>query len=130
MTTVALLGSTGSIGTQTLDVLRTLPEQFQLVGLAAGLQSDLIDAQIAEFKPKHVVRGVDGQRPDAQALIEIATLPEADIIVVATSGHDAIEATLAALQAGKIVALANKEAIVCASDVIWPLCELGTNLRP
>jgi 1-deoxy-D-xylulose-5-phosphate reductoisomerase len=132
MTTVALLGSTGSIGTQTLDVLRTMPERFQLVGLAAGLQVDLIDAQIAEFQPKHVVRGdiATGRRPRAQELIEIATLPEAEIIVVATSGHDAIEATLAALNAGKVVALANKEAIVCAGDLMMPLCELGTNLRP
>ena len=130
MTTVALLGSTGSIGTQTLDVLRALPDEFQLVGLAAGLQSDLIDAQVAEFRPRHVVRGANGKRPGAQELIEIATLPEADIIVVATSGHDAIEATHAALQAGKIVALANKEAIVCAGDIIMPLSELGTNLRP
>lgn len=132
MTTVALLGSTGSIGTQTLDVLRTMPEQFQLIGLAAGLQADLIDAQIAEFQPHHVVRGdaSTGERPDANALIEIATLPDADIVVIATSGHDAIEATLAALQAGKVVGLANKEAIVCAGDLIMPLCELGTNLRP
>ena len=132
MTTVALLGSTGSIGTQTLDVLRSNPHLFQLVGLAAGLQTDLIDAQIAEFQPKHVVRGdvATGARPNADALIEIATLPEADIIVVATSGHDAIAATLAALQAGKVVALANKEAIVCAGELMMPLCELGTNLRP
>ena len=132
MITVALLGSTGSIGTQTLDVLRSNSELFQLVGMAAGLQSDLVDAQIAEFQPKHVVRGdhATGTRPGAEALIEIATLPEADIIVVATSGHDAIAATLAALQAGKIVALANKEAIVCAGELIMPLCELGTNLRP
>ena len=130
MTNVALLGSTGSIGTQTLDVLRSMREEFTLVGLAAGLQSDLINAQIAEFKPKHVVRGTNGNRPSADELIEIATLPEADIVVVATSGHDAIEATYAALKAGKVVALANKEAIVCAGDIIMPLCELGTNLRP
>lgn len=132
MTTVALLGSTGSIGTQTLDVLRTMSDRFQLVGLAAGLQSDLIDAQVAEFQPKHTVRGdlTTGRRPGAADLIEIATLPEAEIVVVATSGHDAIEATIAALKAGKVVALANKEAIVCAGDLIMPLSELGTNLRP
>ncbi len=132
MTTVALLGSTGSIGTQTLDVLRSMPDRFNLIGLAAGLQSDLIDAQVAEFRPKHVVRGdiATGRRPGANELIEIATLPEAEIVVVATSGHDAIEATIAALKAGKVVALANKEAIVCAGDLIMPLCELGTNLRP
>lgn len=131
-TNVALLGSTGSIGTQTLAVLRTMPDQFRLVGLAAGLNTDVIDQQLAEFKPNLVVRGDAnaGKRPDADALIEIATMPDADIVVVATSGHDAIAATIAALQAGKIVALANKEAIVCAGDLIVPLCELGTNLRP
>ena len=131
-TNVALLGSTGSIGTQTLDVMRTLPDRFRLVGLAGGLQSDLIDQQIAEFKPDHVARGdvSTGKRPAAEELIEIATAPNIEIVVVATSGHDAIEATLAALQAGKIVALANKESIVCAGELIMPLCELGTNLRP
>lgn len=131
-TNVALLGSTGSIGTQTLDVLRTLPDQFQLVGLAGGLNSDLIDRQVAEFKPSTVVRGdtSTGERPGADELIEVATLPDVDIVVVATSGHDAIAATIAALDAGKIVALANKEAIVCAGELIMPKCELGTNLRP
>lgn len=132
ITNVALLGSTGSIGTQTLDVLRSLPNRFRLVAIAGGLQSKLIDAQIAEFKPQHIVRGNThtGKRPEAAELIEIASLPEVDLVVVATSGHDAIEATIAALQAGKIVALANKEAIVCAGELIMPMCELGTNLRP
>ena len=131
-TNVALLGSTGSIGTQTLDVLRTLPERFRLTGLAGGLQSSLIDQQVSEFKPTHVVRGdtSTGSRPGAEELIEIATLPDVDIVVVATSGHDAIAATIAALEAGKVVALANKEAIVCAGELIMPMCELGKNLRP
>lgn len=131
-TNIALLGSTGSIGTQTLDVLRSLPERFRLVGMAGGLQADLIAQQVAEFQPKHIVQGNSetGKRPDAEALIEIATLPEVEIVVVATSGHDAIAATIAALQAGKVIALANKEAIVCAGDLIMPLSELGTNLRP
>lgn len=131
-TNVALLGSTGSIGTQTLEVLRALPERFRLVAMAGGLQSDLIDNQVAEFQPASVVRGdvATGKRPDAEALIEIATLPDVELVVVATSGHDAIEATMAALQAGKVVALANKEAIVCAGELIMPMCELGRNLRP
>lgn len=131
-TNVALLGSTGSIGTQTLDVLRSFPNRFNLHALAGGLQSDLIDQQVAEFKPDHVVRGnvETGARPSAAELIDIATLPETEIVVVATSGHDAIEATIAALQAGKIVALANKEAIVCAGDLIMPISTLGDNLRP
>lgn len=131
-TNIALLGSTGSIGTQTLDVMRTLPDHFRLKALAGGLRSELIDQQIAEFNPRHVVRGDKdtGRRPGANELIEIATLPDVDLVVVATSGHDAIAATIAALQAGKVVALANKEAIVCAGDLIMPMSELGTNLRP
>ncbi|MCA9834826.1 MAG: 1-deoxy-D-xylulose-5-phosphate reductoisomerase [Thermomicrobiales bacterium] len=131
MTNVVLLGSTGSIGTQTLDILRTLPE-YRLVGLAGGLQHGLIAQQVAEFAPTHVVQGdaANGKRPSADQLVELATLPEADIIVIATNGHDAIHATIAALQAGKVVALANKEAIVCAGDLIMPLAELGKNLRP
>lgn len=131
-TSVALLGSTGSIGTQTLDVLRNFPDRFRLHGLAGGMQTDLIDQQVAEFNPAHVVRGdaSTGKRPSAEELIEIATLPDVDIVVAATSGHDAIAATLAALEAGKIVALANKEAIVCAGDLIMPKAELGTSLRP
>lgn len=130
MTTISLLGSTGSIGTQTLDVIRSMPERFTLGALAGGLRSDLIDAQIAEFHPAFVVRGEHGKRPGAEQLIEAATQPDIDIVVVATSGHDAIAATIAALQAGKIVALANKEAIVCAGELIMPLSELGANLRP
>lgn len=132
MTTIALLGSTGSIGMQTLDVLRTLADQFQLVALAGGLQADLIDAQVEEFNPTHVVRGDTdtGSRPSAEQLIELATLPEVELVVVATNGHDAIAATIAALEAGKIVALANKEAIVCAGDLIMPMSTLGDNLRP
>lgn len=131
MTNVVLLGSTGSIGTQTLDVLRTLPD-YRLLGLAGGLQASLIDQQIAEFAPTYVARGdvKTGKRPTADQLVELATLPDADIIVIATNGHDAIHATIAALQSGKIVALANKEAIVCAGDLIMPLAKLGTNLRP
>lgn len=129
---VALLGSTGSIGTQTLDVLRAHPGRFRLVALAGGIQADVIDRQVAEFQPTHIARGdaATGKRPGADELSHLATLPEVDIVVAATSGHDAIAATIAALQTGKIVALANKEAIVCAGELIMPLSELGTNLRP
>lgn len=132
MINVALLGSTGSIGTQTLDVMRSLKERFNLVALAGGLQSNVIDAQVAEFQPRHVVQGdtATGTRPSAEQLIEAATLPDVDLVVIATNGHDAIAATIAALESGKVVALANKEAIVCAGDLIMPLSTLGENLRP
>src|SRR5690625_5882696 len=100
-TNVALLGSTGSIGTQTLDVLRSLPETFRLVGLAGGLQSDLIDQQVAEFQPTRVVRGDTrtGKRPGAEELVDIATLPDVDIVVVGTIDLVAFEETRVMLSA-------------------------------
>jgi 1-deoxy-D-xylulose-5-phosphate reductoisomerase len=133
---IALLGSTGSIGTQTLDVIRNNRDRFNVVALAAGMRSDDLEAQAAEFRPTILVSGgrleMNGQKalPSPDGLIDAATDPDVDIVVVATSGHDAIPATIAALQAGKVVALANKEAIVCAGDLIMPLSRLGENLRP
>jgi 1-deoxy-D-xylulose-5-phosphate reductoisomerase len=133
---IALLGSTGSIGTQTLDVIRNNRDRFNVVALAAGMRSDDLEAQAAEFRPTLLVSGgrleMNGQKalPSPDGLIDAATHPDVDIVVVATSGHDAIPATIAALQAGKVVALANKEAIVCAGDLIMPLSRLGGNLRP
>lgn len=133
---IALLGSTGSIGTQTLDVIRGLRDRFNVVALAAGTRSDELEAQAIEFEPAMIVSGgrleINGRKalPSPNGLIDAATHPNVDIVVVATSGHDAIPATIAALQAGKVVALANKEAIVCAGDLIMPLSRLGENLRP
>jgi 1-deoxy-D-xylulose-5-phosphate reductoisomerase len=133
---IALLGSTGSIGTQTLDVIRNNRDRFNIVALAAGSRSDDLEAQAAEFCPTMLVSGgrleINGQNalPSPGGLTDAATHPDVDIVVVATSGHDAIPATIAALQAGKVVALANKEAIVCAGDLIMPLSRLGENLRP
>jgi 1-deoxy-D-xylulose-5-phosphate reductoisomerase len=136
MTRIAVLGSTGSIGTQTLDVIRQNRERFSIVGLAAGRRSELLEEQVREFQPAVVVSG--GKReiagktalPSPEGLVDLATHPDVDIVVVATSGHDAIPATIAALQAGKVVALANKEAIVCAGELIMPLATLGNTLRP
>jgi 1-deoxy-D-xylulose-5-phosphate reductoisomerase len=136
MTGIALLGSTGSIGTQTLDVIRELRERFEVIALAAGQRSDVLLRQVREFGPRLIVSGgdreFDGQTalPSPDGLVDAATHPDVDIVVVATSGHDAIPATIEALKAGKVVALANKEAIVCAGDLIMPLATLGENLRP
>ncbi len=124
---IALLGSTGSIGTQTLDVIRAHPDRFRIVALAAGKQVRLLEAQVAEFQPDLVVSASD--RPVAgkqslttpEGLVQAATHPDVDIVVAATSGHDAIRAIYHAIEAGKTIALANKETIVCAGDIIMPL---------
>jgi 1-deoxy-D-xylulose-5-phosphate reductoisomerase len=125
---VAVLGSTGSIGTQTLEVIRSLPDRFRVVSLAAGGNTTLLEQQVAEFAPEIVVAR-DASRPLAGrpvlptpgGLVDAATHPDVDIVVAATSGHDAIRATWAAIEAGKTIAIANKETIVCAGELIIPL---------
>lgn len=135
MTTgIALLGSTGSIGQQTLDVIGSMPDRFRVVTMAAGSRQAVLAGQIDRFRPEMVVSGREsttGDRPSPEQLIEAATYPDVDFVVVATSGHDAIPAILAALEAGKAIALANKEAIVCAGELIMPLAKrLGQIIRP
>jgi 1-deoxy-D-xylulose-5-phosphate reductoisomerase len=134
---IALLGSTGSIGQQTLDVVRQLNDRFRIVTIAAGQRSAELARHVQEFRPALVVSGGDlliaGHRalPSPDGLIDAATHPDVDIVVVATSGHDAIPAVIAALEAGKAVALANKEAIVCAGELIMPLARrLNQTIRP
>jgi 1-deoxy-D-xylulose-5-phosphate reductoisomerase len=119
---VALLGSTGSIGRSTLDVLRRQQEHFRLVALTAGRNRDQLEAQVAEWRPSYAA--LAGLREDSrwptgpEVLVEAATHPEADIVVNAVVGAAGLEATLAALQAGKRVALANKETLVMAGDLV------------
>ncbi len=135
---VAVLGSTGSIGTQTLDVISRLSDQFEVVSLAAGRNIDLLARQVAEFNPSVVVaRGIHGTiggkrvLPTPEGLVEAVTHPDVDIVVAATSGHDAIRATWAAIESGKTIAIANKETIVCAGDLIIPLAARhNVELRP
>jgi 1-deoxy-D-xylulose-5-phosphate reductoisomerase len=134
---IALLGSTGSIGTQTLDVVRHLPGQYSLVSVAARNRTELLEQQVREFDPQLVVAKAgtvfDGNTvlPTPAGLIEAATHPDVDIVVAATSGHDAIPAIAAAIEAGKTIALANKETIVCAGELIMPLARRhGAEIRP
>lgn len=125
---IALLGSTGSIGRQTLDVIRWLPDRFEIVGLAAGRYSDLFKAQLDEFRPRLAAVGkaseveAAGLPPGllwgAQGLGQVATAPEADLVVVATVGSAGLAPTLEAVARGKAVALANKEALVMAGRLI------------
>jgi 1-deoxy-D-xylulose-5-phosphate reductoisomerase len=119
---IAVLGSTGSIGQQTLDVVRALPGHFKIVGLAAGQNLDLLARQINEFKPSFVHHEGKGKLPPGDYQIlgseEIACLPQVDTVVIATSGKAGLIPTLAAVRAAKTVALANKESLVMAGQII------------
>jgi 1-deoxy-D-xylulose-5-phosphate reductoisomerase len=121
---LAVLGSTGSIGQQTLDVVRALPERFRVVGLAAGRNIDLLAEQIGEFRPELVSCAMQDRTWITGAGCEvvlpenIATHPDVDIVVVATSGTAGLSPTLAAVKAGKNIALANKESLVAAGEII------------
>ncbi|MFC1906387.1 1-deoxy-D-xylulose-5-phosphate reductoisomerase [Chloroflexota bacterium] len=120
---LAVLGSTGSIGQQTLEVVRALPHRFHIVGLAAGQNSGLLTKQINEFKPSFVYYQNRKSLPtnaeyELLSLEDIACHPQVDIVVIATSGKSGLNPTLAAVKAGKNVALANKESLVMAGELI------------
>lgn len=137
MKKISILGSTGSIGTQTLDVVRT-NKDIEVTALAAGGNISLLEKQLREFKPRlaaawteenaallrervkdldvKVVCGMEG-------LLEIATEPQAEIMVTAIVGMIGIRPTIAAMEAGKDIALANKETLVTAGHIIMPLAK-------
>jgi 1-deoxy-D-xylulose-5-phosphate reductoisomerase len=124
---LAVLGSTGSIGQQTLDIVRAMPEHFKVVGLAAGSNQNLLFKQIQEFKPDFFYyAGYNRENTDRQVFLhpaylpleEMAAHPDVDIVVIATSGLAALDAVFAAVQAGKTIALANKESLVAAGEII------------
>lgn len=127
---IVVLGSTGSIGTSTLEVVRSLAGRIKIVGLSARRNVKLLASQIEEFKP--IAVGVENHE-DAkwlrtrysvdvftgwEGLRKLATLPEADMVVVALVGASGILPTLAAIEAGKRIALANKECLVVAGSLI------------
>src|SRR6478736_448253 len=113
---VAILGSTGSIGTQALDVLAHHRDEYRVVALAAGRDSELLHQQAAEFDvPTATVRACADQ---PVALAELASLPDADVVLNAVVGFAGLPATLAALRAGKRLALANKESLIAGGPVV------------
>lgn len=115
MKNIAILGSTGKIGTQTLKVIRNFPGEFRVIGLACGHQSDLFNQQIKEFKPKiTAISEVDGENK----LIKVATHPQVDLVVVAVVGMAGLKPTLAAIKAKKDIALATKEVLVVAGGIV------------
>ncbi|MFC1949653.1 1-deoxy-D-xylulose-5-phosphate reductoisomerase [Chloroflexota bacterium] len=135
---LAILGSTGSIGKQTLEVIRTLPDRFQVVGLAAGYNLDLLAEQSSEFKPSFIWHqgneqsgGLNDFDGKIMPLEDIASHPDVDTVVVATSGKAGLAPTLVAVRAGKDVALANKESLVMAGEIITSEAKLsGARILP
>ena len=133
---LVVLGSTGSIGRQTLDVVRALDEHVRVVGLAAHRNVTLLAEQAREFRPRVVAAQVDADLGDGfgateivdlpQGLEALATMSEADLIVIGTAGKAGLLPTLAALDAGKLVALANKEVLVMAGSLIQQRLREGT----
>ena len=115
MKKIAILGSTGSIGRQTLDVVRKHSDKFKIVGLACYHQSNAIREQIKEFKPEIVSIT---KKDDEKAILKVATWSSADVVVVAMTGVAGLLPTLEAIKAGKDIALATKEVMVVAGDLM------------
>lgn len=145
MKNVAVIGSTGSIGTQTLDIARA-NDDLNVVALAAGRNTRLLEAQAREFRPEIIgiwseedARGLRISLADTgikvvsgmEGLIEIAELGSSDIVVTGIVGMIGIRPTIAAINAGKDIALANKETLVTAGHIIMPLAkEKGVSILP
>ena len=128
---LVVLGSTGSIGRQTLDVVRAFPDRFRVVGLAAGSNVDLLLAQAAEFNPALIYSPspeLSGNMPgDAQftPMEEMVCHPDADIVMVGTVGRVGLFPTIRALQEGRRVCLANKEVVIMAGELVSSLARSG-----
>jgi len=137
---VAVLGSTGSIGRQTLSVIDEHSDRFHVVALAARVASERFLGQVSRYDPEiiSVSEWTPGLRDDigpvvvgGDGLIAASTHPSVDIVVVASSGHVAIVPTIRALEMGKTIAMANKETLVCAGEIITSLAAVrGTQIRP
>jgi len=122
---LAILGSTGSIGQQTLEVVRSFSHRFRVIGLTAGRNIDLLAKQVSEFQPKlvHFQEGKSGQgllgtNCEFLSPEEIASHPWVDTVIIATSGKSGLLPLVAAVKSGKEIALANKESLVVAGKII------------
>jgi len=135
VTRIAILGSTGSIGQSALSVVDTHGDRLEVVGLAAGENAERLAEQIARYRPRivslatasaaDVLRGLSSGSNDVvfggigrEGLVAVATHPDVDIVLCASSGTDGLEATLAAIECGKTIALANKEVLVMAGGIV------------
>lgn len=137
MKRISVLGSTGSIGTQTLDVAAHHPEQFEIAAIAAGRNTKLLLEQIHQFRPR-LVSVQDAETADAirhdipadiklvygsEGLIEVATYDAADTVVTAVVGSVGLKSTLAAIEQGKTIGIANKETLVTAGHLVTAAAE-------
>lgn len=145
MKKISILGSTGSIGTQTLDIIAHDPDRYKVVGLSAGTNVDLIIEQAKRLKPVLVSvatkEAADAARPHMppgtrtvygeEGLIEVAAGTDADIVVTAIMGSRGLPATLAAIDAGKMIGLANKETLVTAGHIVMERArQRGVSILP
>ncbi|MFN6498369.1 MAG: 1-deoxy-D-xylulose-5-phosphate reductoisomerase [Nostoc sp. DedQUE01] len=148
MKAITLVGSTGSIGTQTLDIVSQYPDQFRIVGLAAGRNVEMLAAQIRQFRPqiaaicledglpalKEAVKDLDPQPillAGEAGVIEVARYSEAQTVVTGIVGCAGLLPTIAAIEAGKDIALANKETLIAGGPVVLPLIQKhGVKLLP
>ena len=138
MKAITILGSTGSIGTQTLDIVTSNPDKFRVVGLAAGSNVDLLAEQIRNFKPEIVALGneaklaelkeaiaSDAHQPKIlvgqEGICEVARYGDAESVVTGIVGCAGLLPTIAAIEAGKDIALANKETLIAGAPVVLPL---------
>lgn len=141
---ISILGSTGSIGRQTLDVVRSLKSQLAVTVLAAGSNIDLVEAQAREFSPKLIAIFDESKALELkkrlphvpiisgmQGLIEAASHPDVDVVMSAITGAIGIRPTVAAINAGKTIALANKEVLVAAGEYVMNLArEKNVSILP
>ena len=130
---ISILGSTGSIGTQALEVIEKLQDKFEIVALTAGNNVDLLNEQIAKFKPKYFYCNNPEKIMGAKylPLDEICSNQENDIILVAVSGKVGLKPTLKAIENGIDIALANKETLVMAGDIVMKKAkQAGVNIIP
>ena len=130
---ISILGSTGSIGRQALEVIEKLEDKFEIIALSAGSNIELLNEQIRKFKPKYASASdidlIDGAIP--VSLEDICSNKENDIILVAVSGKIGLKPTITAINNGIDIALANKETLVMAGDIVMPLAkEKGVKIIP
>ena len=146
MKKISILGSTGSIGIQTLDVIRKNKSEYEVVALSCHSSIDQILDQIKEFKPKHVaiwredmykelkekLNGIDIEiHCGMEGLIAISTLDEVDVLVTSVVGNIGLQPTVEAIKKGKTIALANKETLVTSGQIIMPLLkQYGATIIP
>ncbi len=130
---ISILGSTGSIGRQALEVIEKLNDKFEIIALTGGSNTELLNEQIKKFKPKYAyasdIKAINGAEP--LSLDEICSDRENDIILVAVSGKIGLKPTLTAINNNIDIALANKETLVMAGDIVMPLAkQKGVKIVP